>query len=249
MRLSLRKANVSTPKLSTGPGDGRGRASIAALIIRYATARRPEAATGGSGPDRRPAALRAHPLRGRHAPVRDAADGGQDDPARCSAAPPRCGAPAWCSSRPRCSAATPTRTRAPRACGPRARPLLHLIVARAAPGRPAPGREPAPAARRRGQPGARRAHAPLGLGGPALPRGERHRAAAPAVVHADRAPGRARSVLPLRGEQPRQHARAARLPDPGRAAPAPAGPRLAHPDHAVERRLRRARGPDRPAAR
>ena len=45
MRLSLRKAKVSTPKPSTGPDDGRGGASIALLIIGYATARRPEAAT------------------------------------------------------------------------------------------------------------------------------------------------------------------------------------------------------------
>jgi len=45
VRLSLRNAKVSTPKPSTGPDDGRGRASIALLVIRYATARRPEAAT------------------------------------------------------------------------------------------------------------------------------------------------------------------------------------------------------------
>src|SRR5688572_18780104 len=38
MRLSFRKAKVSTPKFSTGPDVGRGRASIAPSIIRYATA-------------------------------------------------------------------------------------------------------------------------------------------------------------------------------------------------------------------
>src|SRR6266852_872731 len=245
MRLSLRKAKVSTPKLSTGPDDGRGRASIAALIIRYATARRPEAATGGSGPDRRPAALRAHALRGRDAPVRDAADGGQDDPAAARRHPRDVEhlpgvLPGRAARRLRLRA---REHHAPAALAPGA-PASDR--ARGAPGRAAPGREPAPATRRRGQPGARRAHAPVGLGGPALPGGERDRAAAPAVVHPDRAPGRPRSVLPLCGQQPRQHARAAGLPDPGRAAPAPAGPGLAHPDHAVEHGLRRARAPDRP---
>ncbi len=201
----------------------------------------PEAATGGSGPDRRPAALRAHALRGRHAAVRDAADGGQDDPA--AARRHARGVEHVHGVLPgRAARRLRLRAREHRAAAALAPGAPASGRARAAPGGAAPGREPAPAAGRRGQPGARRAHAPVGLGGPALPGGERDRAAAAEVVHPDRAPGRARSVLPLRGEQPRQHAGAAGLPDPGRAAPAAAGPELAHPDHAVERGLRRARG-------
>ena len=48
--------------------------------------------------------------------------------------------------------------------------------------------------------------------GPAVLRGLDHRPAAPALVRRDRPPRRRRPVLPLRGEQPRQHARPARLP-------------------------------------
>src|SRR5712664_2729759 len=62
--------------------------------------------------------------------------------------------------------------------------------------------------------------------------------AAPAVVHPHRAPGRARSLLSLRGQQPGQHAGPPGLSHSGGAAPAPAGIDLAHPDRALEPGLR-----------
>ena len=87
------------------------------------------------------------------------------------------------------------------------------------------------------------------LGGPALLRGERDRAAPAAVVHAHRAPGRPRPVLPLRRQQSRQHARAARLPVADRAAAQAQRCRVARADTAVDPRLSPARRPDRPLRR
>ena len=128
--------------------------------------------------------------------------------------------------------------------GTRRQALLHLAVL-ALPLAVLPlGIEPGPGARRRDQPGARRAARALALGGAALLRGQRHGSAAPAVVHAHRPSGRARSVLPLRREQPRQHAGAARLSAPDRAAGPSSRRRLAVADVALEPRLSPARGPD-----
>ena len=176
IRLSLRKAKVSSPKPSTGPDDGRGRASIAPLIIRYATAHRPEAATGGSPPDAHPAALRSHALRRRHAPVRGAADGGQDDPA----APRR-----HARRLEHVHGVLPGRApRGLRLCPRHHRMARHPPTDDPAPGaarrparRPAPRHRREPPARRRGQSRAGRARPALALGGPALLRGERDRAA------------------------------------------------------------------------
>ncbi len=109
--------------------------------------------------------------------------------------------------------------------GARRQALLHLAVLAPAARGAAARRGRAAGARRRGEPGAGRADPALGVGRPSVPRGERHRAAPAEVVHRDRTSRRARSVLPLRREQPRQHARAARLSHAHRAAAAAPGGR------------------------
>src|SRR5262249_2597784 len=104
-------------------------------------------------------------------------------------------------------------------------------------GRAAARRESCPAPTRRGQSDPRRAPPPLPLRGLALPRRQRHRAAPPEVVQPHRAWGGERSLLPVRSEQSREHARSPRLPDPDRAATAPARRGLADPNAPLERGL------------
>ncbi len=106
-------------------------------------------------------------------------------------------------------------------------------------------RRSGPAARRRGQSRARRPRVALGLGGPALLRGERDRAAPATVVHPHRPPGGARSVLPLRREQSRQHARPLELSRADRAPAPPPRCGVARADAALDPRVSAVRRPDR----